>query len=312
MFFVTLANAQHWQCNIHEYQYDMTVYAVLEIAGKDVEASGDMELAAFCNDECRGVASVETANGQAYYYLRVRSNVTEGETITFKCFDATTQEEMEFATSVGFKSQQRYGYPSEPLVLTYIAPTFNVSASSSDANMGSVIIEGGGDNVEYGTEIKVTAIPAEGYDFVNWTVGDTEKSTENPYIFTVSEDISLIGNFTAKTYKVTYIIDGEVYKVVEVKFGEVIPQEETPVKEGYTFSGWTEIPETMPAHDIEIVGAFNIVTGMEEVMVPARLKAVFTLDGKKAAKVMSGNVYIFQYEDGRKVKRMVQTAFVAK
>ena len=62
----------------------------------------------------------------------------------------------------------------------------------------------------------------------------------------------------ARTYKLTYVVDSEVIKSYEVKFCEVITPEPTPTKEGYTFSGWSEIPETMPAHDVTVVGAFSI------------------------------------------------------
>ena len=34
--------------------------------------------------------------------------------------------------------------------------------------------------------------------------------------------------------------------------------EQAPVKEGYTFSGWSELPETMPAHDVVITGTFSV------------------------------------------------------
>ena len=62
----------------------------------------------------------------------------------------------------------------------------------------------------------------------------------------------------ARTYKLTYVVDSEVIKSYEVKICEVITPEPTPTKEGYTFSGWSEIPETMPAHDVTVVGAFSI------------------------------------------------------
>ncbi len=40
--------------------------------------------------------------------------------------------------------------------------------------------------------------------------------------------------------------------------GETITPEVEPTKEGYTFSGWSEIPETMPDHDVTITGSFTI------------------------------------------------------
>ena len=34
--------------------------------------------------------------------------------------------------------------------------------------------------------------------------------------------------------------------------------EPEPTKEGYTFSGWSEIPETMPDHDVTVTGSFIV------------------------------------------------------
>lgn len=58
--------------------------------------------------------------------------------------------------------------------------------------------------------------------------------------------------------QVTYIVDGEIYKIVIPIMGETIILEQEPTKEGYTFSGWSEIPETMPEYDITVTGAFTI------------------------------------------------------
>ncbi len=58
-------------------------------------------------------------------------------------------------------------------------------------------------------------------------------------------------------FTLTYKVDGEVYKQYELAVGDAITPEAAPTKEGYTFSGWSEIPETMPANDIEVVGTFT-------------------------------------------------------
>jgi len=58
-------------------------------------------------------------------------------------------------------------------------------------------------------------------------------------------------------FKLTYMVDGEEYKVYNKLYGTAITPEEEPVKEGYTFSGWSPIPETMPARDVIIVGTFS-------------------------------------------------------
>ena len=59
-------------------------------------------------------------------------------------------------------------------------------------------------------------------------------------------------------YKLTYKVDDEVYKSYEKEEDAAITPEEVPTKEGYTFSGWSEIPKTMPAHDITATGSFPI------------------------------------------------------
>ncbi len=55
-----------------------------------------------------------------------------------------------------------------------------------------------------------------------------------------------------------YMIDNEVYKSYEIEEEEIITPEPAPEKEGYTFSGWSEIPVTMPAHDVTVTGTFSI------------------------------------------------------
>ncbi len=62
----------------------------------------------------------------------------------------------------------------------------------------------------------------------------------------------------APCYCITYMIDGVVYKTRFVEPGIVLNAEEEPTKEGYTFSGWSEIPETMPAENVVVVGSFYL------------------------------------------------------
>ncbi len=57
-------------------------------------------------------------------------------------------------------------------------------------------------------------------------------------------------------YTLTYILDGKKYVEYSLQEGNAITPESTPSKGGYTFSGWSEIPETMPDHDVTITGTF--------------------------------------------------------
>ena len=59
-------------------------------------------------------------------------------------------------------------------------------------------------------------------------------------------------------YTLTYKVDGNVYKTSTIVYGTVLTPEAAPTKEGYTFSGWDNVPATMPAHDVTVSGSFTI------------------------------------------------------
>lgn len=58
-------------------------------------------------------------------------------------------------------------------------------------------------------------------------------------------------------YELTYIVDGEVYSSYEIQQGITITPEGYPVRYGYLFSGWDEVPATMPSHDVMVYGSFK-------------------------------------------------------
>lgn len=68
--------------------------------------------------------------------------------------------------------------------------TYTITATA-DATMGTVT--GAGEYTE-GDEVTLTATAAEGYEFVSWSDG----TTENPYVFTASEDKTLTATFKKK------------------------------------------------------------------------------------------------------------------
>ncbi len=103
--------------------------------------------------------------------------------------------------------------------------------------------------VEYGTVLTAEENPIrEGYTFSGWS----EIPATMP-----AKDVTVTGTFTINSYKLTYMVDGVEYKSFVIKYGEVISPETEPQKEGYSFSGWSEVPSTMPAHDVTVTGAFS-------------------------------------------------------
>jgi len=104
--------------------------------------------------------------------------------------------------------------------------------------------------IEFGATIIAEPEPTkEGFIFSGWS--------EIPETMP-AHDVMVMGSFTKGTYKLTYMVDDGVYKTLSYNYGDTITPEPNPEKEGYTFSGWSEIPKTMPAHDVTVTGAFAV------------------------------------------------------
>jgi len=84
----------------------------------------------------------------------------------------------------------------------------------------------------------------------------SEGTPEELQLMTESEYESYV--IANTEYQLTYNVDGVEYMKDSLKAGETINLPTAPVKEGYTFSGWSEVPATMPAHDVTVTGTFSI------------------------------------------------------
>ncbi len=105
--------------------------------------------------------------------------------------------------------------------------------------------------VAYGETITVPENPVkDGHTFVEWipAIPETMPAT----------DLTFNANFIAKSYYVTWIVDGAA-TISNFKCGEPIILPEPPTKEGFKFAGWTpSIPATMPGYDMAFVATWEI------------------------------------------------------
>ncbi len=92
------------------------------------------------------------------------------------------------------------------------ATIYNVTVTAENGT-----VEGAGEYIE-NAEVTLTATPAEGYEFVNWTVADSIVSTENPYTFVVAADVALVANFkqAAPAEETVYFINSKKWSKVNV------------------------------------------------------------------------------------------------
>ena len=156
----------------------------------------------------------------------------------------------------------KYSGEGNNVMVNVVEPIRNITIANSE--LGSV--EGAGSYV-LGSTITLTATPKDGYRFTSWSDGNTD----NPRTITINHDISLSANFIPNSYMLKYMVDGKEYRTDSIAYGTKITPAEKPTKVGYTFSGWSEIPDSMPAHDVTITGSF----------VTNAYKLTYMVDGKE-------------------------------
>ena len=147
------------------------------------------------------------------------------------------------------------------------------------------------DCIAYGDEINLIKNPyREGYTFSGWS--------EVPETMPAG-DVVVTGSFTVNYYVVTYMVDGEVYATDSVAYGDEINLIENPYREGYTFSGWSGVPATMPAEDVVVYGYFvKSDTGIDDLEELQGNKVIYDLGGRRIIDITEKGVYII---DGKKI-----------
>ncbi|MBO7302251.1 MAG: InlB B-repeat-containing protein, partial [Bacteroidaceae bacterium] len=147
--------------------------------------------------------------------------------------------------------------------------------------------------VEYGADIPYPTAPAkEGHEFVGW---------DGIPLSMPAEDIEVEAKFSVNKYLVIFKLDGKTYMRITVEYGAEIKLPKEPTKEGYIFSGWSDIPETMPAKNVTITGSFTkIETGIDQVMIDSGEVVIYDLNGLRIIDVreLKSGVYIV---NGKKI-----------
>lgn len=120
------------------------------------------------------------------------------------------------------------------------------------------------DVYSYSPEITLSTFRHSSFDNVSNMILHIRKVYEDFYTNydaygqTGWKDFGKIEYIEGYDYTLSYLLDGELYKSQILEVGESITLEPDPTKEGYTFSGWSEIPETMPDHDVTVSGKFTV------------------------------------------------------
>ena len=124
---------------------------------------------------------------------------------------------------------------------------------------------------DYDSDVTVAAPTRTGYTFKGWFPEFTGKVPAANTTYTAKWEVN--------KYNVTFNTDGgSVIDPIEVVFGSEITLPEAPTKEGYTFKGWQDVPQTMPAKDITLVASWTINQYKVTYMVDENVYKEYTLD----------------------------------
>ena len=242
--FITTAWADegNWEFNPYDFQYDMTVYAGINVDGSDVEDLARYSVAAFCGEECRGIMEVKNAGNVQYGYLRIRSNKESGEQVTFKVYDRIANVIIKCDDTIAFQTQGLQGLPSSPMIL-HAANKYKV-----DYVVDGDVVQS--EYVYYGEPLVLIDAPEKtGYTFAKWL--DVPETMP-------SHDVTVTGSYTVNTYLLTFKTGDDVISETTVAYGSEIVEPTAPEKEGHTFAGWEEHPSTMPASDLTVNGSYTV------------------------------------------------------
>jgi len=115
-----------------------------------------------------------------------------------------------------------------------------ISVSVNPQNSGTV---NGAGTYSYGQNVLLTATPAIGYTFTDWTENGIPISTNSTYSFTANSNRILVANFTIISFTIVSTVNplnsGTITGAGTYNYGQTVTLTATPAV-GYAFTNWTE------------------------------------------------------------------------
>jgi hypothetical protein len=283
--FAFLANAQnHWTYNPSDFSNDATYMAAVYLDGNYL-ASTDLELGAFCNGgtvccDSQYPPQIITNEGGTFglFFMRPRSN-SNGETITFKVYDHSTNQEIDVNTTYTFAADGIQGSPMAPEQADITGNAYNITVVANPASAVSNITTGG--LYATGANVNLSFTANAGYEFYNWTKNGVQFSTTETCTITVNETAEYSANFVAEVYTIYAFAlpsAGGSATVNQTGFyyGEECTLTATP-NTGYTFVNWTDDANTVVSTDatysFPVVAGGNYYAHFNENPVPCEITA---------------------------------------
>lgn len=233
--------ANHWEPDPYQFADNMNVIGVIEINGIE-QASTQLEIGAFCNDECRGSEMLAYYAGLNRYMVFLTLFGQYGHTFDFRLYDHASQRELDLTppATIQFVANSIIGSLSEPYVFSFTGSTCVIGAEAQPAEGGTVA--GAGIYMQ-GETCTLTANSNHGYVFDSWKENDVTVFADSVYSFTVEGDRHLVAVFEQECYVVTATPEpmdgGDITGAGNYVVGSLCQLEAFP-KPGYVFEKWME------------------------------------------------------------------------
>lgn len=108
-----------WDIDPGDFEFFMSVTGSVLLSGDPIAPISGHLVAAFVGDELRGVAEVNLSAVDPFgplFFLQIRSNVAEGETVRFEFWDAAADVVFDLEETVSFEHQSTVGTVPTPFV----------------------------------------------------------------------------------------------------------------------------------------------------------------------------------------------------
>lgn len=271
--FEEMASDYHWYVNTYSYPSTLTVTAIIQIDGVEQPLS-TLELGAFCGNECRGRERLmyDPLFNRHLLYLTIYG--LDGDALSFKLYDHEAGAELDLLNFniITFQTGVNYGLPTTPYVFNFLTTlsTHTITVMVNPAAGGTV---SGGGTYDYGATCTLTATPSSGFAFTGWTEGDELLSLEFSYSFMVTEDRTIVANFTDDLQDFTITLLADPAAGGTLTGGGVCQQGSSctvtaTANVGYYFTKWTENGEqvsTDASYTFTVMGNRTLTANFEEI-----------------------------------------------
>lgn len=194
-----------------------TAYTVAQAIALIDDITSDLTKGVYVKGQISEVESFNDYYGSITYWIK------DEEKNTFQCYSGLGLNSEQFASVddlvVGSqvvvygtlkKHNSTYELDKNNYIVSLTLPSYTVTATAENGT-----VEGAGE-YEHGTEVTLTATPADGYKFACWTSGEDTVSIENPYTFTVTANVALVANFKEVVTETVYFVNNQGWENVNV------------------------------------------------------------------------------------------------